>query len=112
MASQFFKRKAKEAVKAASEDKGPMESVEVVPVEVATVEIPVVVAPEPLYTQEALDVYSGDGGKTYNVAEIQYNPLTNEAKVKTIYNISRLVGMQHTGRKEALVILRQKLKVK
>lgn len=67
---------------------------------------------EPTYTQSGLDIYSPDGGKTYEIAEISYNPETKDAKVTTIYSISRLVALTGLNQKTALNTLKRKLIVK
>jgi hypothetical protein len=66
-------------------------------------------AEEPTFTQTALDIYTRDGGRHYEVAEIQYNPTTREAKVVEIYKISRLVALQYDNTKVALNTLKRKL---
>ncbi len=63
----------------------------------------------PKYTQEAYDVFYN--GKDYNVATIEYSPETGEARVKELFNITRLVGMTYSNHKKSLSILKkQKLK--
>jgi hypothetical protein len=96
MASQFEKRKAK-----ASVDSAPTVEQQV---ETETT--------APIYTQIGLDVYSPDGGRNYEVAEISYNHETRQAEVKEVYKISRLVALQYANTKTALNTLKRKLIVK
>ena len=60
------------------------------------------------YTQSAFDIYTPDGGRTYKVAEISYNPDTGEAKVSEIFNITRLVALSYANQKTALSTLKRK----
>jgi hypothetical protein len=91
--NQFLKRKTKE-----SEE-------ELVPI--AEGAVPPVVE-EPAYNQIALDIYTLDGGRTYCVAEISYNPTTKQAEVKELFSISRLIALQHANTKVALGTLKKK----
>ncbi len=95
MASQFEKRKKK-----TSEDLTKL-------VEEKIAEIRA--APAVEFTQTALDIYSPNGGKDYEVAEISFNPVTREAKVTEIYTISRLVALTGLNQKTALNTLKRKL---
>jgi hypothetical protein len=72
------------------------------------------VAKEPgvVYTQTALDIFSPDGGTTYEVAEISFDPVSKKAEVINIYSISRLVGLTGLNQKVALNTLKRKLVVK
>lgn len=63
---------------------------------------------EPVYTQTGLDIYTSDGGKSYGVAEIVYNPETGEAKVLATFSISRLVALSYANQKTALNTLKRK----
>ena len=65
----------------------------------------------PVYDQKALDVYTLDGGRTYNVAQISYNSKTGESIVTDTFSISRLVALKYATMKEALSIL-QRRKIK
>lgn len=103
MASNFEKRKAVtqeiEAKRTKLREKGPMEkTVEQTPVSVT----------KPVYTQTGYDIFTPDGGKTYKVAEISYNPITGVAEVKEIFNITRLVALQYFNTKTALQTLKRK----
>jgi hypothetical protein len=60
------------------------------------------------YTQSGFDVYTSDGGRSYHVAELTYNPETGEAKVVEIFDISRLVALQYANQKTALNSLKRK----
>jgi hypothetical protein len=60
------------------------------------------------YTQTGMDVYTDDGGRTYHVAEISYNPTTNDAKVIGVFDISRLIALQYFNQKNALNSLKRK----
>ncbi len=95
MSSQFEKRKAKLAVAA---DKDTAKQKEDVRAEAAG---------EPVYTQSGYDVFTSDGGRTYGVAEIAYNPATGDAKVNGIFSITRLVALKYANTKQALGILKK-----
>lgn len=60
------------------------------------------------YTQVGMDVYTADGGRSYNVAEIEYNPDSKEARVKEVFSISRLVALSYAEQKTALKTLKRK----
>lgn len=62
------------------------------------------------YTQSGFDIFSSDGGKTYQVAEIAYNPETGEAKLVNTFDISRLIALQYTNQKNALNSLKTRKK--
>lgn len=95
MSSQFEKRLKKAK---------PKGDTAVAPVEKPTAKS------EQVYTQTGMDVYTSDGGRTYGVAEIAYNPETGEAKVVDIFFISRLIALQYANQKGALNTLKQKHK--
>lgn len=100
--SQFLKRKLKSQEKDALVPENQPDQVESQPA--AEQE-----GPEPVYQQTALDIYTPDGGKTYEVAEISYNPTTKEAKVTATFSISRLVALTAANQKTALNTLKRKL---
>ena len=84
MASQFEKRKSKT-------------------VEEATKEVAEVLAAKDVKMPfTGYDIYSEDGGKSFGVAEIEYNPETGAAKVINKFTISRLVALQYKVQKDAL----------
>lgn len=90
MASQFSKRQKKsvpedQVVTSASEQEDP--------------------APE--YNQKALDIFTSNGGKTYAVAQISYNPVTGDAKVDEVFNVTRTVALAYQNQKIALGILKK-----
>ena len=66
-------------------------------------------APEPTYPETALDIYLSADGKTYEVAEIAYNPVTKDAKIINTFSISRLVALTAMNQKVALNTLKRKL---
>jgi hypothetical protein len=100
MASQFSKRKAKSSEDLVKEVEEKLE------------ELKAPAAEETTYTQTGLNVYTPDGGSTYEVAEIKFNPETKQAEVAEIYKISRLVALQHANTQNALNTLKRKLIVK
>lgn len=65
---------------------------------------------EPTYTQTGMDIFTPNGGKTYHVAELAYNPETGEAKILGIFDISRLVALSYANQKNALNTLKQRKK--
>jgi hypothetical protein len=65
--------------------------------------------PETTYNQVGYDVFTSDGGKTYGVAEIEYDPESGQARVKDVFTISRLVALKYANMKEALGILKKKI---
>ncbi len=98
MASQFSKRKEKSSADLVKEVEQKLEELK---------------APEEtVYNQTGLNVYSPDGGNSYEVAEIKFNPDTKQAEVVEIYKISRLVALQHANTQSALNTLKRKLIVK
>lgn len=97
MTSQFEKRKAKSAAEVAKEITDRRDNAE---------------ANMPVYTQSAYDVYTPDGGKTYEVAEISYNPESGEAKVVNTFSITRLIALNYATQKQALGILKKQRKEK
>jgi hypothetical protein len=66
-------------------------------------------APELTYPETALDIYLSNDGKTYEVAEIAYNPETKDAKIINTFSISRLVALTAMNQKVALNTLKRKL---
>src|SRR5580698_6443291 len=100
MASQFQKRKAKtpDAVSQEIQDKRA---------EIRASRESTVAAPEPVYTQTGFDVFTDDGGKTYQVAEFSYNPVTLQAEVVNLFSISRLIALSYGNQKVALQTLKK-----
>lgn len=91
MASQFLKRKLKleaEAAKEAATEKS---------VETGL----------PVYTQKGFDVFTPDGGRSYKVIELEYNPDTGAARVTGTSDISRLIALKYDAQKVALGILKK-----
>lgn len=64
------------------------------------------VAGEAIYTQTGYDVYTSDSGKSFHVAEIEYNPTTGVARVIGISDLSRMVALKYANQKVALGILK------
>lgn len=62
---------------------------------------------EPVYNQQGFDIFTRDGGKTYEVAEISYNAETLQAEVVNIFTISRLVALSYRNQKTALQTLKK-----
>lgn len=89
--SQYEKRRDKDIVKEVEEKIAEIRS-----------------APEVTFTQTGFDIYTPDGGRTYKVAEISYNPETGDAKVNEIFTISRLVALSYANQKTALSTLKRK----
>lgn len=108
MPSNYEKRQAKSAATVAKEIQERREQIRSKVVEPAAKAAEAEQVKEPVYTQMAYDVYTPDGGKTYKVAEISYNPVTKEAEVKEIFNITRLVALQYANTKVALGTLKKK----
>jgi hypothetical protein len=100
MASQFEKRKVKTAETVAKEIQDKRSEIRA---SGATE-----VSEEPVYDQMAYDIYTDNGGKTYKVAEISYNPITKRAEVKELFSITRLVALQYANTKTALGTLKRK----
>ncbi len=94
MASQFEKRQKKTA--------------ETVIAEVTEKRADIRAKAEPTYTQTGYDIFTLDGGRTFGVAEISYNPETREAKVIETYTITRLVALKYGNMKTALQTLKRK----
>lgn len=92
MPSQFIKRKLKLEADAVAK-------------EAATERTPE--TGEPVYTQSGYDVFSPDGGRTYKVVELEYNPETGDAKVTGTSAISRLIALKYDAQKVALGILKR-----
>lgn len=104
MPSNFEKRRAKSKEDVAKEIQERREQIRLK----AENPSPVVTeAAKPVYTQEGYDVYSPDGGKTYHVAEISYNPETGQAEVTNIFDISRLIALTYANQKIALGTLKK-----
>ena len=95
MATQYEKRKAKIASDVAKE------------IEAKREEIRAKAANEPTYTQKGYDVFTPDGGRTYKVIELEYNPDTGHARVVGTSEISRLVALKYDAQKTALGILKK-----
>ncbi len=93
MASQYSKRKTKSSSELVKEVEEKLEEIK----------------NAPQFTQTGLDIYSPDGGRTYEVAEISYSPETKEAKVTATYSISRLVALTAMNQKTSLNTLKRKL---
>lgn len=72
--------------------------------------VPVKAAEISGYTHVGTDIYSLDGGRTFGVAEIEYNPVTMLARVKETFNISRLVALSYQPQKTALNTLKKSKK--
>lgn len=104
MSSQFEKRKAKSTEEISREIQDKRSEIR------ASREMPPVVMDTPVYTQTGLDIYTPDGGRTYKIAEILYNPETMQAEVKEIFNITRLVALQYANTKTGLGTLKKKIK--
>lgn len=97
--SQFFKRKAKsEEVKQLREENPDM----------GMAEAAAVIESTPVYNQSGFDVFTTDGGRTFGVAEISYNPETGEAKVEEIFTITRLIALKYGTMKEGLSMLKKR----
>lgn len=95
MASQFEKRKAKVAADVVKELEAKRE------------DIRAKAANEPTYSQKGYDVFSEDGGRSYKVAEIEYDPQSGAARVTGTSEITRLVALKYAGQKQALGILKK-----
>lgn len=100
MASQFAKRKARSADVVSQEIQDKRAEIR------ASREAPVASA-EPVYSQTGYDIFTTDGGKTYQVAEISYNPETLQSEVINIFSISRLVALSYGNQKTALRTLKK-----
>lgn len=94
MPSQFEKRKAKTPEKVAEEIQEKRSEIRA--------------KAEPVFTQSGMDIFTPNGGKTYHVAELAYNPETGEAKVVGVFDISRLVALSYANQKTALNTLKQR----
>lgn len=62
---------------------------------------------DPFYPHKAYDIFTSDGGKTYQVAEIEYNASTGHARVIETFNITRLVALSYANQKIALGTLKK-----
>jgi hypothetical protein len=95
MSTNFEKRKAKDA--------------ETVKAEIAQKreDIRAKAANEPVYTQKGYDVFSGDGGRTFRVVELEYNPESGHARVLGTSAITRLIALKYDAQKTALGILKK-----
>ncbi len=78
--------------------------------EVAVPEVVVPKSEEVVLPQTGYDIYSLDGGGSYNIAEIQYDPTTSLAKVVQTYEVSRMIALSYAGQKTALSILKKQKK--
>jgi hypothetical protein len=90
--NQFLKRKSKEDQEVAPEP--------------VVVETPLAET-EPAYTQTGFDVFTRDGGKSYEVAEFAYDPVTMKAEVINLFSISRLIALSYGNQKVALQTLKK-----
>ncbi len=108
MSSQFFKRKVKAAAtKPPVEPTSEMQEITQMPEASVVQETPKTLA-EIVYSQKGLDIFTSDGGKTYQVAEIAYDPETMQAAVLNIFSISRLIALSYFNQKTALETLKRK----
>lgn len=96
MPTQFEKRKTKSIEDVAKEIESKRDDIRAQALEA------------PVYDQVGFDVFTPDGGKTYKVAELAYNPVTNQAQVIGVYSITRLVALQYKNTKNALSMLKKK----
>lgn len=53
----------------------------------------------------AYDIITTDGGRSYQIISISYNPATKDAIVSEIKAVTRQVGLQHNNQKRALETL-------
>lgn len=106
MASQFEKRKSKSTESVAQEIISKRSEKRA---SVDEPDMPIVVSePEaPVYNQTGFDIFSSDNGKTYGVAEIEYNPETGRARVKDTFSITRLIALSYGNQKVALQTLKK-----
>lgn len=95
MSTQYEKRKAKTIEAVAKEIENKRDDIRAQALEA------------PVYDQVGYDVYTPDGGKTYKVAEIAYNPVTKQATIVGVYSITRLVALQYKNTKNALSMLKK-----
>lgn len=105
MASQFSKRKAKSVDEVSQEIQDKRAGLRASR-EAASSAASAPIA-EPSYTQQGFDIFTSDGGKTYQVAEISYNPDTLQAEVVNTFTISRLVALSYGNQKTALQTLKK-----
>lgn len=111
--SNFLKRKAKEAKTLVEEIVSSPDLVqEETPIMEEYEKNPILDVLAPLSVKIGYDIYSLDGGGSYSVAEIQYNPETGEAKVLETFEISRLIALSYYNQKTALGILKKQKKSK
>lgn len=107
--SSFLKRKAKEAadlLKKQTEAK-PTEEAAEAPITTTELYDLAPVKEEKVFPQTALDIFTGDGGRTYYGAQIKYDPDTGEAKVVETFTISRQVALAFTQQKTGLYTLKK-----
>jgi len=104
MSSQFEKRKAKSTETVTKEIEDRRAEIR------SRAEPEVTPVVEPVYTQTGLDIYTTDGGKTYGVAQISYNPETGDAKVVETFGITRLVALTYAQQKLSLGSLKKSKK--
>lgn len=102
MSSQFEKRKAKSVTDVAKE----------IEVKRDDMRSKTSLEEAAVYTQTGYDVFTSDGGKSYGVAEIAYNPITGTAHIVDTFSISRLVALSYANQKQALGILKKQKKAK
>lgn len=124
MPSQYEKRKAKAAAEAAARKADEMKqeiadmaeqglepvigpAAESMGMSEPAPEVDGIAQFDKFYTQHAYDIFTSDGGKTYHVAEIHYNPQTGHALVGEIFDISRLVALSYANQKTALGTLKK-----
>lgn len=62
---------------------------------------------EPTYPFSGYDIYTPNGGGTYLVAEIEFNPETKQARVKEIFEVSRLIALSYVAQKNGLRVLKK-----
>ncbi len=106
MPSQFDKRKAKSIETVTAEIQDKREKIRSKPEETVSDKV------ETVYTQSAFDIFTPDGGRNYQVAEIAYNHETGEAKVTNTFDITRLVALSYANQKGALNSLKKRSKPK
>lgn len=113
MTSNYFKRRDKdkkvtEPVSSVIVPEGSPEVTPEVTLETQHTEGTIFVSPPVDYNQRAFDVMTPDGGRSYYVVEVDYNPVTLQAVVVSQTPITRLIGLQHANTKMALSMLKKK----
>jgi len=96
--NNYLKRKSKEST----------EKLDAMVPQTAEPAVVVEQAPEPSFPCQGYDVFTSNGGKTYGVAMIDYNPDTGVARVTGVKTISRLIALKYAAQKQALGILAKK----